>query len=68
MKVVTLAMATLFAQADNWDRGWGAGSANVRRIVDDQYGIVCYVAMNANPSSHTTPSMQCLRFGPATLK
>ena len=61
-----LATTLLFAQAD--ESRWPAGAANVTRVVDERFGVVCYVAMNANPSSHTTPSMQCLRYGPATLK
>ena len=64
MKFIAATLA-LMAQGPNWDYGMLAGRARVYRVVDDQMGVVCYVA--TTDSTVMVPSMQCLRFGPAVL-
>lgn len=42
-----------------WHVGVPAGDSRVFRVVDDEYGVVCYVA--TTDSRPLVPSMQCLK-------
>jgi len=40
-----------------------ANDVRIDRIVDSEYGYICYVAVRTT-SNHTTPSLQCFKMEP----
>ncbi len=55
-------LASLFLFATPSQIGlWHVSDFRVDRIIDTEYGYICYVASHSDGSSHTTPSLQCFK-------
>lgn len=63
MKAWLLGLLMLGVPGGRSDRQWMEGEFSAYRFVDNEFGVVCYVATHVG-SSHTTPAIQCLRQRP----
>ena len=62
--LLTVMLSAAWASTNSWR--WDYGNVAVKRMVDVDYGVVCYIA-TTDSTTVTVPSMQCIPFQPPTL-